>query len=168
MLLLFPLCRVKKPVIQKGMVVDENVRFFKYILKFLKGLIKTRREMECCQDVQMDFPALDIEYSEFTTPEDNPHLSSDSSSADSCHANSMNFEYNGQVQSVLNLGLVSADGPTQTTDDSIQTTATEEPIRRLRPLSGPAPQPKRFFRSFWRGLSMRAVSREQLKSCMDE
>ena len=122
------------------------------------------------QDEQKEFPALDIECTELSTS-DNALLSSASggSNADSDQvANMMDFAYDGQVPPVPSLVLVSADGITQATDEPMQTTATEEPTRRLRPFSGLAPQPKRFFRSFWRGLSKRAVSREQLKSCMDE
>ena len=124
----------------------------------------------CSQrDEQKEFPALDIECTEFSTSENALLSSSGGSNADSDQvANTMDFAYNGQVPPVPSLVLVSADGITQATDEPMQATATEEPTRRLRPLSGPAPQPKRFFRSFWRGLSKRAFSREQLKSCMDE
>ena len=131
--------------------------------------------MESSQDEQRDFLALDIECSEFTAPapENGIHYSSGDSNAESCQvANLMDFAYNGQESQNgpfdQSLALVSPERPTQTIDEPIPTTATREPIRRLRPLSGPAPEPKRFFRSFWRGLSMRAVSCEQLKSCMVE
>ena len=120
------------------------------------------KEMESSQVEQ-------IKCTEFSASENSPHSSSGGSNADSDQvANLMDFAYDGQVPSVPSLVLVSADGITQETDEPMQATATEEPTRRLRPLSGPAPEPKRFFRSFWRGLSKRAVSREQLKSCMDE
>ena len=128
-------------------------------------------EMGSSQDEQRDFLALDIECTEFTTLENGTHYSSGRSNADSCQvANLMDVACNGQDHgpSAQTLAIVSPDGPTQTTDEPMQTTATKEPTRRLRPLSGPAPQPKRFFRRCWRGLSMRAVSREQLKSCMVE
>ena len=129
--------------------------------------------MGSSRDEQRDFLALDIECADFTTPENGAHYSPGGSNADSCQvANLMDFAYNGQDSqdglSAQTLALVSPDGPTQTTDELIAITVSEEPIRRLRPLSGPAPEPKRFFRRFWRGLSMRAVSREQLKSCMGE
>ena len=43
-----------------------------------------------------------------------------------------------------------------------------QPMRRLRPSSGPAPKPKRFFRTFWRGLAMRAMAVDALKNSMNE
>ena len=127
--------------------------------------------MGSSQDEQRDFLALDIECTEFSTLDNGTHYSSGRSNADSCQvANLMDVASNGQDYgpSAQTLAIVSPDGPTQTTEEPMPTTATKEPTRRLRPLSGPAPQPKRFFRSFWRGLSKRAFSREQLKSCMDE
>ena len=43
--------------------------------------------------------------------------------------------------------------------------AVTEPTRMLRPSSdaGPRPGPKRFFRSFWRSLTIRAVALDKLK-----
>ena len=139
---------------------------YKPTILFAKG-----KEMGSSQDEQRDFLSLNIECTEFTTLENDTHYSSGRSNADSCQvANLMDVACNGQDHgpSAQTLAIVSPDGPTQTTDEPMQTTATKEPTRRLRPLSGPAPQPKRFFRRCWRGLSMRAVSREQLKSCMVE
>ena len=43
-----------------------------------------------------------------------------------------------------------------------------EPMRRLRPSNGPAPKPKRFFRTFWRGLAARAMALDVLNNSMNE
>ena len=51
---------------------------------------------------------------------------------------------------------------------SMQIVPLEEPTRLLRPCHGPAAKPKRFFRTFWRGLSKRALSVERLNSSMNE
>ena len=40
-----------------------------------------------------------------------------------------------------------------------------EPMRRMRPSNGPAPKPKRFFRTFWRGLAMRAMRNGSRRMC---
>ena len=45
---------------------------------------------------------------------------------------------------------------------------SEEPIRRLRASSWSAEKPRRFFRTFWRGLLKRALSAEKEKVCMNE
>ena len=51
---------------------------------------------------------------------------------------------------------------------SKQSCTLEEPTRRLRPFNGPAGKPKRFFRTFWRGLSTRALNVKNLETSMNE
>ena len=59
-------------------------------------------------------------------------------------------------------------GSITTLDQPTLRSAPEEPIRRLRASSGPADKPRRFFRTFWRGLLTRALSAEKAKVCMND
>ena len=59
-------------------------------------------------------------------------------------------------------------GSKTTLDQPMLGSAPEEPIRRLRTSSGPADKPRRFFRTFWRGLLIRALSAEKARACMKD
>ena len=59
-------------------------------------------------------------------------------------------------------------GSITTLDQPTLRSAPEEPIRRLRASSGPADKPRRFFRTFWRGLLIRVLSAEKAKGCMKD
>ena len=75
----------------------------------------------------------------------------------------MQFSYNGIDEQTLLQAI--SEAPYH---QSLQPVSLEEPRRRLRPFNGPAAKPKRFFSTFWRGLSKRALSVENLNSSMNE
>ena len=75
----------------------------------------------------------------------------------------MQFAYNGIDEQTLSQAI--SEAPYH---QSLQPVYLEEPTRRLRLLNGPAAKPKRFFRTCWRGLSMRALSSERLKASISE
>ena len=70
-----------------------------------------------------------------------------------CSADARMLEHD-EPESIL--GSSMSWTPTISPNDTAVNIFSEEPIRLL-PL-GPAPKPKRFFRTFWRGLATRAVA----------
>ena len=106
-------------------------------------------------DHQQDFETLDIESNLCNTLVDNLAVSSTvTGSSDDMHdpancVSSMDF---CQLSSPSAAGeAIASDVVEMTSSNNL-----EEPARLLRP--GPAPKPKRFYRTFWRGLASRAVS----------
>ena len=78
-------------------------------------------------------------------------------------AEMMQFAYNGKDEQTRSLTISGAQF-----HELMQQVPFEEPPRRLRPFNGPAGKPKRFFRTFWRGLSTRALNVKNLETSMNE
>ena len=133
-----------------------------------KALMPPSRIITACT-TQQDFETL--EYTGSSVPAETAYYSSSTlieSKRTVCDgerqsAQTMLFEYNGIVEQTLAQSISGAHY-----HQLMHKVPLEEPTRLLRPFNGPAAKPKRFFRTFWRGLSMRALSVERLNSSMSE
>ena len=126
---------------------------------------------------QQDFEILDIEYTACSISEETASVSSEDGTAarascrSAAHITEAHVTECASPFESIKMDYIEQDGMVCTRPNSGAEFPSRpnavEPMRRLRPSSGPAERPKRFFRTFWRGLSMRAVSAEQHRTCMN-